>query len=144
MKAILRIVLFLFIVFQVDCCNLASNQGTQNANDSLKSTIEFSKKVIDFGTLSNDTNVTAVFYIKNTGKPDLIIKEVEPECSCTGFKLDNDTILSNDSTRLLINFNTKGKGTGLLKKVINIRSNSEKEYNTLFIKCKIVENINLP
>ncbi len=143
MKVLLRFVLSLFIVCQVYSCNFAPEQKvTQNHKNSIKSTIGFSKKVIDFGTLSNDTNVTAVFYIRNIGKPNLIIKEVEPECSCTGFTLDNDTILSGDSTRLLINFNTKGKGTGLIKKVINIRSNSEKEYNALFFKCKIKEKLN--
>lgn len=141
MKALLRLTLLLSIVYQVYSCNFDTKQKVnKNHNDSIKSKIGFSKKVIDLGTLSNDTNVTAVFYIKNIGEPVLIIYNVEPECSCNGFSLENDTILSGDSTKLLVNFNTKGKGTGFIKKIINIRSNSIKEYNALFFKCKIKDN----
>jgi hypothetical protein len=117
------------------------NKALQCSKDRTKTKIAFSKKTIDFGTISNDTNVTAVFYIKNIGKENLIINDVKPECSCTGFSIDSKNILSGDSTRLLINFSTKNKGTGIQKKAIIIKSNTEKEYNTLFIKCKILNEM---
>jgi len=130
-------ILIMTILFS---CNNGSKKeiSNKNSDESIKSSIGFSKKIIDFGILSNDTNVQAVFYIRNIGEANLIIKEVSPECSCTGYKLDNDTILPDNFTRLLVNFSTKDKGEGLQRKAIIIRSNTEKEYNTLFIKCKII------
>jgi len=134
-----QILLIIILVAILSYCNKASKQNTihEFSIENTKTRIEFSKRIIDFGALSNDTDVQAEFSIKNIGAVNLIIYEVSPECSCTGYKLDNDTILPGNFTKLLVNFNTKGKGEGLQRKAIIIRSNTEKEYNTLFIKCII-------
>ena len=133
--------ILLIIISSIYSCSNSSKQETskKSSAEDIKSSIEFSKKIIDFGTLSNDTIVQALFYIKNIGIANLIIEDVSPECSCTGYKLDNNTILPGDSTKLLVNFSTKGKAEGLQRKAIIIRSNTEKEYNTLFIKCNIIQ-----
>ncbi len=139
MKEYFKYFLILFIFFQVYACDFVTNHKLPvSPESSLKTKIGFSTKVIDLGSLTNDTTVEAVFYIKNIGETDLIIKKIEPECGCTGYILDNDTILSGDSTRLLIKFCTKGKEAGLVKTVINIWSNSLKEYNSLFLICRII------
>lgn len=133
--------LLIIIISSVyNCSNKPKQETTKmNSDEDIKSSIEFSKKIIDFGTLSNDTNVQALFFIKNIGIANLIIEDVSPECSCTGYKLDNDTILPGNSTKLLVHFSTKGKGEGLQRKAIIIRSNTEKEFTTLFIKCNIIQ-----
>ncbi|MBA4411219.1 MAG: DUF1573 domain-containing protein [Bacteroidota bacterium] len=133
--------ILLIIISSIYSCSNSSKQETskKSSAEDIKSSIEFSKKIIDFGTLSNDTIVQALFYIKNIGIANLIIEDVSPECSCTGYKLDNNTILPGNSTKLLVNFSTKGKAEGLQRKAIIIRSNTEKEYNTLFIKCNIIQ-----
>lgn len=133
-------IVLITIISSVSGCNNWSKHETTNKNsdEDRKSIIEFSNKIIDLGTLSKDTNVDALFHIKNNGIVNLIIEDVSPECSCTGYKLDNDTIFPGDSTKLLVNFSTKGNGEGLQRKAIIIRSNTEKEYNTLFIKCRII------
>ncbi len=108
--------------FLISClfwgCNNSSTQGLLNnsSNKNSISIIEFSKKTINLGTLSNDTIVQAEFKIRNVGSENLMIKNINTECSCTGYKLDNDTISPGDSTKLLINFNTKGKIEGFQRR----------------------------
>ncbi len=128
------------IAFYVYSCNIKNKHEISNEKvDNVQTQIGFSKKVIDFGTISNDTLVHAIFFVKNLGREKLIIKEVSPECSCTGFMLDTNIVLPGDSTKLSIDFNTKDKELGFQRKVISIRSNTEREYNNLFIKCSIKE-----
>jgi len=130
----------LFIILLLFCCSCNNSEKKPIINKNPKySIISFSKTIADFGTITNDTFVKAIFYIKNIGNENLIIGDVIPECSCTGYTLDNDTIVPGDSTRLLVNFNTKGKELGLQKKVISVRTNTKKEYNSLFIKCRIIK-----
>lgn len=138
-KGVFLLALLFFLFYS---CNSKHKQYniTDRSNDTIMSNISFSKKIFDFGTVSNDTTLEAIFYIKNIGIENLIIKEVSPECSCTGYKLDNETVVAGDSTKLIVNFNTKDKGWGLQTKVIVIKSNTKKEYNTLIIKCKIRNN----
>lgn len=127
------------VLIILNCSNYDSNQN-KNAQKSESSTftrVEFKPNSYDLGILSKDTIATALFYIKNIGEETLIIKDVRPECNCAGYNLENSSVSPADSARLIINFNTKNKGIGLHRMVISIRSNTKKEYNTIFVKCKI-------
>jgi len=128
----------IFLVF-LSCNNNKEKQAADIQNSKMTS-IGFSTRIIDFGNVSNDTNIVAVFYLKNIGKRELIIKEVDPDCSCTGFLLEKYNVSSGDSTRLIVNYNTKGQIKGFQRKAIIINSNTKKEYNTLFIRCNIIDD----
>ena len=69
----------------------------------------------------------------------MIVKEVLPECFCITYIIEDDTILIGDSTSLRIKFDTYNNGIGPQGKSIIIRSNTEKEYNTLMIKYNILQ-----
>lgn len=137
----MRFIVLVFIILFFCCChNNKKEEHTTDIKNSKITSIGFSARIIDFGNVSNDTNIVAVFYLKNIGKRELIIKEVEPECGCTGFLLEKYNVSPGDSTRLIINYNTKGQIKGFQRKAIIINSNTNKEYNTLFIRCNIVED----
>jgi hypothetical protein len=137
--------LLVFFGLQIYSCNPKPKQNMGNCwiDESVKSKIGFSEKIINFGNLSSDTTVKAIIFIKNVGGTTLFIKEVSLECNCTKYKLENDSILVGDSTRLEIDFKTKGKGSGPQSKAIFIRSNTDKEYNTLVIKYNIITKTTL-
>lgn len=87
-----------------------SNQTNHKVGDEDKlAEIEFQNKIFDFGTLRDDTIVSARYSFKNTGNNPLIIKRVVPDCHCTGYKLGNDTIFTGQSDTLVLNFSTKDK-----------------------------------
>ena len=130
------------ILLCVFSCYNRTPQVTANSNleDRTVTISACSKKSIEFGIIPNDTIVQAIFHIRNTGEKNLIIDEVDVECSCTGYILENDTILPDGETNLIVTFNTKGKEKGLQRKLISIRANTVKEYSSLFIKCIIADS----
>ena len=127
-STLLLLVMFLF------GCNIKFEQKDSKKNQEKKTEIFFPKKVIDFGILPNDTNVEAIFHIKNLGSNKLIIKDVNPECGCTGHILQNKRVMPGDSTSLTVKLSTKNQMKGLHRKAIFIESNTEKEFNTLFMR----------
>ena len=136
------IVLGLIILVFFSCHNTKKKKQKQatDIQDSKMTSIGFSARIIDFGNVSNDTNIVATFYIKNIGERQLIINEVSPDCGCTEYLLENHNISPNDSTRLIINYSTRGQMKGFQRKAIIVNSNTKKEYNTLFIRCNIIED----
>ncbi len=62
----------------------------------------------DFGKLKQGEIVNHTFIITNTGKKDLIIKQVDKECSCTSTEFSKSIIKPNQNTEIKVIFNTKG------------------------------------
>lgn len=129
----------IFIFSLLASCTIGSNkiveQDLPKGERNVK--VSFDRKIYDFGILSKDTLVHAVFTIKNSGTENLIIQEVKPDCSCTGYFLEKDTLPPSKSTTLTVDFSTKGTEYGLHRKSVYIRTNSEVEYFTLFLICRI-------
>ncbi|MFW5700169.1 MAG: DUF1573 domain-containing protein [Cyclobacteriaceae bacterium] len=114
-EKLLLIISFKYIFF---CCNMRTEKEIKSNRSYAEelSIINFSTKEVDFGTISKDTVVDAIFYIKNSGQNTLFIKEVDPEFSCSSYELKNKIIEHGDSTRLKIIFNTKDKTQGFQRK----------------------------
>lgn len=135
MKFLIQLTLILSLF---SCCNKTSKRGINNKNsNNAIPDIEFSERIIDLGNLSNDTNIQATFYVRNAGLEKLVIKGIDTECSCTSYELENNMVLPGDSTKLLIKYNTTGKAPGFQRSAIIVESNTEKEFNTIFIRCNI-------
>ncbi len=113
------------------------NEFCTDKKGDKKTIVEFATRTIDFGVVSNDTLLQAMFNIKNSGLADLEISGVSPDCSCIEYELGNTTVQSGDSTDLIVNFIAKEGIPGMHRKAINIVTNTDKEYNTLFIKYYI-------
>lgn len=80
------------------------------SEDSLcMSQVRFSKKIIDFDTVPDDTVLKAKFMLYNVGSHPLKIKSVNPDCTCTDYFLSKDSVNSGDSILLMLIYNTKNK-----------------------------------
>ena len=139
MKFLIQLTLILSLF---SCCNNTSKRGINNKNsNNAIPVIEFSERIIDLGNLSNDTTIQATFYVRNVGLEKLIIKGIDMECSCTSYELENKMVLPGDSTKLMIKYNTTGKAPGFQRSAIIVESNTEKEFNTIFIRCNIKRKV---
>lgn len=101
------------------------------------SEMKFINKRFDFGDVSNDTLLIADFNFVNIGNNDLIIKYVNPDCTCTGFFLSNDTICPGDTAIIQLQLNTEDKH-GFVKIYSTVRANTL----TRFYKLTLTANVN--
>jgi hypothetical protein len=123
----MKTIVFFFVVLflLINCSKKNDRDSHLDTESKLKPEINFSSREIDLGYLLTDTIIMTELGIANTGEVNLIIESVEVECGCTGYELENDTIIPGNSTRLFVSYNTKGSEKGLHRKVIIIKSNTE-------------------
>ena len=64
---------------------------------------------VDFGRIRSGTNGQQELTLKNTGKKELIIRSLQPNCSCVTASLDQMTLKAGAEAKLKIMFNTQGR-----------------------------------
>ncbi len=87
--------------------------------------VNFSEKTFDFGEIKQGDKVEHTFTMKNTGKRDLIIRNVKTTCGCTAVTPEKKIISPNESVPLKVVFNSKGK-RGRQNKAITVITNDPK------------------
>ena len=65
------------------------------------------EEAFDFGYIPQNSKVSHVFWLRNTGDQELRIVKVTPGCGCTQAPLDKQVIPAGDSARLEIIFSSK-------------------------------------
>lgn len=85
----------------------------------------FSKEpqVYNFGTIEQGQVVDHVFHFRNVGHSPLILKKIQPSCSCTTVDFTHEPIAVNDTGSFHIKFDSKGK-FGPQRKIITIFANT--------------------
>lgn len=68
-----------------------------------------SKKIVDLGEVPEDTILKAKYVLYNISDNLLKIEYVNPDCSCTDYKLSKHSIHPNDSALLTLFLNTANK-----------------------------------
>ncbi|MBR5205009.1 MAG: DUF1573 domain-containing protein [Bacteroidaceae bacterium] len=97
----------------------------------------FTKKVIDYGKVSNDTTLIATFIAKNKSSQDVIINYVNPECTCTSYYVSKYDIQPNDTVSITLTIKTTGKfGKEKIYAIVNY---GQKKMTKLTVKCDIYE-----
>jgi hypothetical protein len=100
--------------------------------------ISFDNNTFDFKEIKQGDNVEHVFTITNTGKSDLIIRNVKASCGCTAVSPVDDLIKPGSSTTMKVIFNSAGK-TGNQNKTITVISNDpQKSRSILWVKGNIL------
>ena len=138
-----KILLFIGLFIFVFACR--NNQQTTEKNndiivtknDSLKKTkVEVKEPSHNFGTLLSGEIVKHTFYIKNTGKNNLIIQNIETSCGCTSPKYDKKPIPPGKEGKIEIEFNSLGR-IGKQYKAIYVFANIPEKVVTLNITANI-------
>ncbi|MDE5417934.1 DUF1573 domain-containing protein [Labilibaculum sp. DW002] len=120
-------------------CKIRPKRSSEiiNVNHRLSSLI-FINKYIDFGKVRQDTLLIGKYRFYNSGSDTLFIKYVNPDCSCTGYSLSNDTIQPLDTAFIELKFDTKEK-LGFNKIYTTVRANTQTEFYKLTLKAYVEE-----
>ncbi len=82
--------------------------------------VEFSS--LDLGRTKQGNSLTGNVRLKNSGKKELILHTMQPNCSCLTVLSDKMKIKSGEETIMKIVLNPQGR-TGTLQKAVTIYSN---------------------
>lgn len=108
----------------------ASNSGNKDKQPK----IEFAKEEHDFGELVEGQQVMYSFKFTNTGKSNLVISDVKPDCGCTVPKFPKDPISTGESGFIELKFNSDGYGGKSFFKKVEVYSNTIPNTTKIYIK----------
>jgi hypothetical protein len=102
--------------------------------------ITFDNNTFDFKEIRQGEKVEHVFTITNTGKSDLIIRNVKASCGCTAVSPVDDILKPGAATTMKVIFNSAGK-VGKQNKTITIISNDPQKSRTiLWVKGDVIQS----
>lgn len=98
--------------------------------------IKFKTEVVDYGTITQNSDGTRLFTFTNTGDAPLLITNVKASCGCTVPTYSKAPILPGESGELNIKYDTKRLGN--FTKTVTVTSNAEGGNKILKIKGNII------
>lgn len=126
----LCLLFFSFILLSFSC------RDKKEASTAADTKIEWTKKVWDFGTISEGEEVAHTFYFKNTGDHQLLIKKIETGCGCTTANYSKAPIAPEKEGKIEITFNSAGR-YGKQYKEIRIFANIPEKQVTLSFTANV-------
>jgi hypothetical protein len=61
-------------------------------------------EIFDFGSVPQHSEISHVFWLRNTGDEPLVIEDIIPNCSCTEAPIEKKSVEPGDSTRIELIF----------------------------------------
>jgi len=104
--------------------------------DSKVAVIKFKTEVVDYGTITQNSDGIRRFMFTNTGDAPLLITKVKTSCGCTVPSYSKAPILPGQTGQLEIKYNTKK--IGAFTKTVTVTSNAEGGNKILKIKGNII------
>ena len=102
-------------------------------------TLEFDKKVHDFGKVQADTDCFADVRVMNTGDKPLIISNVSASCGCTMPKRPQGPIAPGQSDIIQVKFHSKPGQLNEVTKTVTVDANTEQGKHTFDIRAFVKE-----
>lgn len=123
-KIILRLVIVVVVCL---FCETANSQ-TRRSNDPIA---EFDMVSYDFGNVLQGKETKAVFTLTNRGESPLIIEDIKVSCGCTLVEWTKDPILPEQSSEIVVKYNTNIIGT--IKRSIVVNTNDRQQERILLM-----------
>jgi hypothetical protein len=109
-----------------------------NMDKSQAPKLTFKETVHDFGGIPKDSTVTHVFEFENTGKTDLIIRQVKrTSVKSTSTTLSSSTIKPGKSATLSVSFNAEGRSGTQSKSVVIYCNDPSNPVQSIRVRGKI-------
>ena len=125
------------LIILVLALGLFNSAPTEIGNyESKVAILKFKTQVIDYGTISQNSNGTRFFDFTNDGDAPLVITNVKASCGCTVPSYSKAPILPGEKGEIEIKYNTKKLGA--FTKTVTVISNAEGGNKILKIKGNIV------
>jgi len=91
----------------------------------------------NFGNVSNNKVLDFNVDVLNTGKADLVIKDIKSSCSCTTTMMGTKTIKPNEKSELKIKFDTKNLSGQVARTVTLVSNDPENPMRVLTLIANI-------
>ncbi|HTN45000.1 MAG TPA: DUF1573 domain-containing protein [Flavipsychrobacter sp.] len=102
-----------------------SNKAAIKATNYMPKTIvEFDTMEHNFGTLKEGEVVKYAFKFKNIGNKPLLISDAHASCGCTVASYPKEPVMPDQSSEIVVEFNSKGR-EGRQEKAVTIFSNAQ-------------------
>src|SRR5690349_5092806 len=88
------------------------------------SAIVISPTTFDFGWCPDNAKVNAEFIVRNTGTDLIPITGVQPTCGCTASEFTPGSLGSNEESKVLLTFNTRGYAGTPFHKTAKIKTDT--------------------
>jgi len=115
--------------------NPVQKKAVEPENKISNATIDFEKKVVDYGLIENKSDGARKFVFKNNGTDPLIIKNAKGSCGCTVPTWPREPIAPGASGEIGVKYDTKR--TGKFTKTITLTTNAGKVPVILTIKGEV-------
>lgn len=102
-----------------------------------KTSIRFTEKKHDFGSVKAGEKVTYRYECENTGSVDLLIRRVAASCGCTTPSYEKQPIKPGQKGYIEVAFNTKGY-SGKQHKTVSVITNTDPERTVLSFDCDVI------
>ena len=121
-----------------DATKNAANAAADIVDPDLpKTSVEFSKTVIEFGDITQGDKVSETITFTNTGNEPLIISSAKGSCGCTVPKWPKAPVPPGESAEMEIEFSSKGK-SGQQNKTVTIQANTDPNPTRLTVKGNVL------
>ena len=97
----------------------------------------FSEKAYDFGEMVQGEKKEHTFSLKNSGKSELIIRNVRSSCGCTAVAPSKKVIAAGETVPIKVTFDSRGKRGRQSKSITVITNDPKNPTTTLRISCNI-------
>jgi hypothetical protein len=87
--------------------------------------VTYDMESFDFGDIKPGTKNEHTFNLKNTGKSDLIIRDMKSSCGCTAVSPSKNIVSAGESVPIKVVFDSTGK-SGRQNKTITVITNDPK------------------
>lgn len=117
------------------CTRSASGKEPKSSPET---TVAIDTMLKDFGEVAQYSTAEAVFSIKNTGKNDLVLRDVDTDCHCTIASWDSLPVPPGKSAKIKVNFDTKT--FGFFQQTVNATLNTKEKVVSFLIRGKVLHS----
>lgn len=95
----------------------------------------------DFGNMKRNAIANTEFEFTNTGKTELSIRTLKPNCGCTVTKMDKYSYAPGESGKISVEFNTTGRKGSQQKSIVVFSNDPTAPSRQLTIKARVEDAI---
>jgi hypothetical protein len=132
-----KLLILLFIGAFSMSINAQNNEFTIKT-DPNTGVFEFETKVVDYGTIVQNSDGNRAFKFKNVGKSPIIITKVKGSCGCTVPTRPDKPIMPGEAGEIGVRYATNRLGA--FTKTVTVTSNASEQRVILRIKGVVVKD----
>lgn len=119
---------------------LGGNQFNGNipSGDDVKTTIQWSETIHDFGNVKFNDPAAVDFTFTNNGDEPAIITSVKASCGCTATDYTKEPVMPGKTGKVTVTYNSKREGT--FSKTVSVFFQGKEQAETLIIKGVVESN----